>query len=478
MTGVPRRYLVAAVLIVAALPAAWYFFPRKPFDVGMQHLRSGNRAKALVVWERACDGGDVDSCAQASLQRASRGEIVAAKALFEKAKALAPKHVSVLLLEGSFLELEGKLDEAKAVYEEAERLHPASGLPATSLAKLALGRDDFPEAERATERAIAAEPTLGSAYAMKGRVLVATSSFKEALSSYVTAMEHNGMAEVDWVALADAVSMTGGTPEDRLSILEDAARRHPDSHVILVPLGIERAGLGDVDRGIEALRVACEIAPDVAEPRIVLGILFLQMGNPGFAVPRLEEALKIDPKNVDAARLLATAWTNMGDHEKALPAIAALLARDDLPTDQRIRTLYLRARYLENSGKAAEAMEDVKRILAIDPKLPDANWLCGHIELEAGRLDEARTCLEAAVPSDAAPACSVLRDLARLAAKQNRKDEAIGVLAGMSTMCGIDKDWIHANPEFRSLERDEAFRLLLEGAAPAPTASAAPEPVP
>lgn len=466
MSGGPRRYQIAAVLILVALPAAWHFFPRKPFDVGMQLARSGKRAEALAVWEKACDGGDIDSCARAAILRVSHGEVDAGRTLLKKAKAKDPKHVWVLLLEASFLELDGKPAEAKALYEEAERLHPASGLPATSLAKLALLSNDLAEAERCTERALAAEPTLGAAHAMKGRVLVATSSLKEALASFVDAIELDGMAEIDWVALADAVAMTGGAPEDRLSILEDAASRHPDSHLILVPLGIERAKAGDVDRGIEALRLACDIAPDVAEPRIVLGILFLDLGNPGFAVPRLEEALKIDPANVDAARLLATAWMNMGESGKALPAIAELLARD-LPPDQRVRTLYLRARYHQNEGKEADAMEDVNRILALDPKMEEANWLCGHMALEAGRLDDARRCLDNAIVPGRTPDCAVFRDLARLAARQSPVPDAVGVLRGLVVMCGLDRDWIKANPEFRALERDEAFRLLMEGAEPA-----------
>lgn len=470
MTGVPRRYLVAAVLIVVAFPAAWILFPRNPFDIGMQLARSGKRAEAIAVWERACDAGDIDACAEAAILRVSRGEIAQARALLEKAKAKSPKHVWVLLLEGSFRELDGKPDEAKAIYEEAERLHPDSGLPATSLAKIALAQGDFAEAERCSERALAAQPTLGTAHAMKGRVLVATSSLEEALASFVGAIEHDGMAEVDWVSLADAVARTGGTPADRLQILEDGASRHPDSHVILVPLGIERANANQVRSGIEALRTACDIAPDIAEPRIVLGMLFLEMGNPGFAIPRLEEALKIDPESVDAAHYLATAWATSEENEKALALIGKILERTDLTLDQRVRTLFLRASLHQDKGRSADAMADVKRLLELDPKMIEANWLCGHLELEAGRLDEADACLKKAIPTDEPmPNRVVLQDLARAAVRQGRIEGALNDLEALERMGALSHDWIKATPEFRVLERNERFRLLMEGAMAKPT---------
>lgn len=472
MTGVPRRYLVAAVVTALLLPLAWTLFPRDPLDVGTELARQGKPAAALALWEKACRRGNVEACAAAILLQLGRGEVDAAKAVLAEAKALSPKHVWVLTLEGRMQELAGKPDEARALYEEAERLHPDSGLPATSLAKLALDRHDLAEAERSADRAIAAEAALGTAHAMRGRVLVATSSLGEAVSSYLQAIELDGMGAVDWVLLADAME-TLGHPEERLAILEDGNARSPENAQLLVALGIQRVKSGNVESGVEALRLACDLSP-AAEPRVFLGITFLEIGHPEWASPRFEEALKISPHDVEAAHFLATAQANLGESEKALAGAKTILDRTDLSKDQRIRTLFLRARLHQNAGHAKEAMVDVRELLSLDPKLEDANWLCGHLELEAGRLEEADLCLKAATPSDGPPHPDVLEDLARLAVRQERYDNAVGYLEALSSLGALNLNWIKANPEFRALERNERFRLLVEGATAAPVPAETP----
>lgn len=468
MNGVPRAYLAAAVVSVVALPALWVLFPRDPLDVGTDLARRGKPTAALAVWEKACGRGNVESCAAATLLRLGRGESEAAEALLAQAKATSPEHVWVLILEGRLRELAGKPEEARAFYEQAETLHPESGLPATSLAKLALDRRDLPEAERAVERALAAEANLATAHAMRGRVLVATSSMSEAVSSYHDAIRLDGMGATDWILLADAMEAIGHGDE-RLAILEDGHSQNPDSPALLVALGIERVKSGNTDGGIEALRRACDLSPE-PEPRVFLGIAFLETGHPEWAAPRFEEALKVAPEDVEAAHFLVTAQANMGESEASLAGADKILARTDLTVDQRIRTLFLRARLHQTAGRAKEAMDDVRTLLSLDPTLEDANWLCGHLEIDAGRLEEAERCLKAAVDHERPPQREVLEDWARLSVRLGRVDYAIGYLDALSAMGALDAGWIRANPEFRALERNERFRLLMEGAGAPPPA--------
>lgn len=471
--AVNRGYLIAAVVLVVGVPAAWYFFPRSALDTGRLLAQRGDGDGALRVWMRGCKRGEVESCAAAALLELQHARIPEATALVDQAKAADPDHVWSMILTGRLLEIEGKTAEAQAVYEKAEAAHPNSALPPASLAKLALDRGDLAEAERCAERAIAAEPGQGSGYAMRGRVLVATSSYQEAMSTYADAIERNGMTAQDWVLLAEVFTKMG-RPEDRLEVLEDGNRRNPDDPALLTALGIERVKHDDVDRGIEALRRACDLSP-LAEPRVFLGITFLEMARPDWAAQRFEEALKISPDDLDVKHLLATARANAGETEVALKLMEEILARPDLTRDQRIRTLFLRARFQEAAGNAKESMADVKELLRLDPDLPDANWLCGHLELAAGRDEEAQACLVKAMTPEGTTEIAVLKDMARLTARIGSEEEAIRYLETLIALRAIDETWIKANPEFRKLGKIERFRLMLEGAPP-PTDGFEPAP--
>jgi len=65
--------------------------------------------------------------------------------------------------------------------------------------------------------------------------------------------------------------------------------------------GLQRARSGDLDTAIETLAAAAALAPDMAEPRVVLGKVYAQQGRFEQAVATWRQALTIDPGNHKAS---------------------------------------------------------------------------------------------------------------------------------------------------------------------------------
>ena len=463
-----RRYLLLGIAIALTLPLAWWLFPRPPFAVGQDLASRGREDEALAVWEKACGRGepDIDCCAAAAVVRLGRGEKDEARALVERARSADASHLRVLLMDSRLLEGEGKPAEAKAVLEEAERLHPDSGLPPANLARLALASNDVPEAERCAERALAADPRLGLGHALKARALALAGEREQAVDAYVSALELDNLRVEWWLELAGVLEALGQARwSERLQVLQEAVRIAPRDPHVLLQLGRAQRDLGMVDAAVESLRSACDLDPASARCRVVLGVTFLEQGKPGFALPRLTEALELEPDDVDAAHYLAEARATLGETDAALDGTAKLLAREDLPPGARTRALFFRATTHDREGRFPEALEDVARILEIEPKHEGANWLCGRIANDAGDTAKAEECLMRVAPgADGPPNVSVIGELARLAARKGRVTEAVAYLGAMQSMGALDPRWVNANPEFRALEDDESFRLLMEGA--------------
>src|SRR5436190_16481247 len=145
-----------------------------------------------------------------------------------------------------------------------------------------------------------------------------------------------------------------------LSVVPGQVPQPPDgdaAYYFLIGRYLE--GAGKVDEAVAALRKAIEMEPASAEPRAELAALYARQDKAREAITAAEDALKVDPKNREANRILGTVLAALadqhqparpGDDVKAYPkrAIAALeIARGDgtgdLNIDLTLGRLYLDA---------------------------------------------------------------------------------------------------------------------------------------
>ncbi len=158
---------------------------------------------------------------------------------------------------------------------------------------------------------------------------------------------------------------------------------------------------GDLDARIEALRDeiqagrAAEVVeplrrlvdehPDRADAQHLLGVAYLQTGQVGLAIWPLEKAAE-DPDFVVPSNLvLASALLATENFDGAVEAATRVLEKDPSQT----AVLHTRARAHLGAARAAEALADADRLLALDPESYDAVLLRAASLSDLDRNDEA-----------------------------------------------------------------------------------------
>ena len=182
---------------------------------------------------------------------------------------------------------------------------------------------------------------------------------------------------------------TPGTPAPPPS--EDAA------YYFLVGRYLE--GGGKIEEAIAALRKAIALDPTSAEPRAELAGLYARQDKAADAVLAAEEALKVDPKNQEANRVLGSVLAALAEQRQAARpgdqvagyakrAMAALeIARGegtgDLSIDLALARLYL------DADRPADAIPLLRRIVLEQPQYAEGSVLLADAQEAAGAPDAA-----------------------------------------------------------------------------------------
>lgn len=156
---------------------------------------------------------------------------------------------------------------------------------------------------------------------------------------------------------------------------------------------------GEIEKAITSHKRAIQLAPGSAELRAELAGLYARNDRTLEAVDAAEEALKLDPGNREANRIIGSIYASLAEQRRALRpgenpqsyvarAIAALeRTRDgvgpDLGLDLTLSRLYLQ------TSDYAKAIPILRRIAADQPGYPDVALLLATAQEGAGRTDEA-----------------------------------------------------------------------------------------
>ncbi len=126
----------------------------------------------------------------------------------------------------------------------------------------------------------------------------------------------------------------------------------------------------------------------------VLGMVFLQQGKSQWAVPNLQQAISLSPRESDIHNNLGVALLQLGRMDEAVASFRK--AAELKPESTTARNNLGRA--LDAAGRTEEAAATYRESLAMRPDQPGVLYNLGNILKDAGRLDEAaasyRTALE------------------------------------------------------------------------------------
>ncbi len=223
-----------------------------------------------------------------------------------------------------------------------------------------------------------------------------------------------------------------GRPREAIPLLEEAARKEPESAAIQFHLGYALSLAGENERAIAAFRRVLEIDPEIRAARLNLAHLLLGAGQPAEARTLLEQCLKQDPGDAKAAFLLGRALADSGQWRAAAEAFET--AAQKQPAD--LETALALAGAWERAGERRKAAEVYARF----SEEPAALERLGVLELEMGALEDSIRHLEAVRARSSTPA--VLYALAT-AYLRNRQPEQSAATA--SALVALEP----ANPELR-----------------------------
>lgn len=163
--------------------------------------------------------------------------------------------------------------------------------------------------------------------------------------------------------------------------------------------GVRSQKLGDLVAASTAYRQALATNPKLTVARYLLGVCELQLGRRGEGIALLETVRREDPRNVQAAQTLVSAYIAAGLLGEAKSVLESTLRADRTPGTGYVRGLYQLA-----VGDYEASVAEFVRAGTADPRLPGVASQLGIAYCFANRHDEALPVLEEAVrvnPQDA-----------------------------------------------------------------------------
>ena len=254
------------------------------------------------------------------------GRLEDAAAAFRKAQTLDPKNFTALLGLGTCLEALHKPAEAAVYLQRAWDLHPGDFQAGYELA-LALHEAKQPAAAKKSVNQISAPQDPESAvkyYSLAGVVGEELREFGEAADSYRRAYAINPGSYEIYVALVRSTLAAGTAPSKTV-----------------LPSPPENLS---------------------ASQNLALGVLWSSGGAYEQAIPRFEEALRLDSANDSATVNLALVYKNVGKTPAAIDLIRRTLK------ERASAALYnLLGGLDEESGEFVEAVQSFQRAVELDP---------------------------------------------------------------------------------------------------------------
>jgi tetratricopeptide (TPR) repeat protein len=222
------------------------------------------------------------------------------------------------------------------------------------------------------------------------------------------------------LALAYALKARGKLDES-IEETRQAIRLKPDLPGAFVVLGDALRGLRKLDEAAASYRKALEIDPpgDI-RPLLGLGQIMAEKGKPDEAETLFRQAVRAQPRSVEAQRHLAGVLFRTGKADKVKEAEEVLrrLLKDEPGSAEAHLDLGV---LLQQQGKLDDAVASYRESLKLKPNNAQAHFSLGLILRAQAKLDEAVAELRAALrlQPDAAPVHlalgGALRDQGRLA---------------------------------------------------------------
>lgn len=375
----------------------------------------------------------------------AKGDLESAEKGFKESLKLDPKNVPSLVGMAEVSLKKNRPQDVREFLQKALDLAPKSAEVQTAWGRFMNTQKKFGEAEAAFKKAIALNPQAGSPRLDLGDLYLTTlNKPKEALEVFrgVLAIDAGNAAAHFGAGRALAVS---GDVTQALVELKESARLAPDNPMPLSAIGRLHASRKEYDKALEAFADALKVQPKFVQARVDRGDVFLAQGQDDKALDEFNAALKDVPK-------LAAVQVRVGMlHERAKRATdaeRAYLAAIEADPNQAIAYNNLAYMAAERKAKLDEALVWAKKAVDLAPKAAGFQDTLGWVHRARGELDKALPVLEkaAAVKPETA---EIVYHLGVVYAEKGKAKEAAASLEKALT---IKKDFAGADDARKRLE--------------------------
>jgi Flp pilus assembly protein TadD len=157
-------------------------------------------------------------------------------------------------------------------------------------------------------------------------------------------------------------------------------------------LGVAALRGGDAQQAANQLRIATQLAPDLATGWANLGVALRRSGDSAGAEAAYRRALEADPETLAAYQNLATLLRLRGETTEA----DALLALTDRRDNRNPYSFLDLGDLALGHGRVAEAERFYRRAVRVDESCADAQAALGQVAVSAGKRAEAKRWLRKA----------------------------------------------------------------------------------
>ena len=292
-----------------------------------------------------------------------------ARAPLEKYTAMRPNDPKGWSLLGRTLSALHLKDDALPALMKAQSLGDKSKDMYTALGRLYVERKEWDKALDAFSKG---DPNardlllIGQMYVFQGRLDGADSIYRAIVAIDSTRSEaHFAMNELGKLRFRQK-DYPGA-----VSMLSRRIALDPNSDEAYYFMGLSYKEMKQYPEALDALRHAAELGDAKADRHFWLGILYEQVDSTALAVPEFERSVALDSTSATAA----VAYRQLGYHRllaKDFTGATPLLERAAAINPKDVQTLVWLAQGYQNSQNRTKAMDNYQKVLAIDPKQPDA----------------------------------------------------------------------------------------------------------
>jgi protein O-GlcNAc transferase len=331
-----------------------------------------------------------DAAFHAGYEAAGKGDLLTARQDFEDAVKLAPD------VEEGHSALGAVLYQLGAYREAIEELNLALGIKRddqSALENLAMSyvqtadlKDALGIFDKLPADSSPLPPDLLAAYARaeagSGEYAAAATHLQEAIAATSKPAElYDELGSLyaqqqQWQPAQDAFSQA-------IQIDPSLATAH-----LHLGVAIENASPSDagrMQRAMEELTRAAQLAPENAIVQVELGRALTNSGRDDEAIPHFEQARKLDSSAIEATNQLAMALQRTGAVQNAIPLFEQVVSAQP----QNTAALSNLAVALIQTGKAKEAIVYCQRVLTIAPGDAGAHQILGAAYLQESDIDDA-----------------------------------------------------------------------------------------